>query len=246
MCPSAAAILPTPTAPNTAATLKILDYGPNDNLVAGFTQRWLDRNRFVAKASEVYTVHEMEAAEVWAVKNGTYRRLAFEKWLLDDDGDGNANVPQQPYWASEMEVWGNYELGDGDMVHGWVADRPWDASRPNFEARVHGDGISGDYVGISSANKPRADLNAEYWCQVVPDTAAFRNLRDEIQQGLAWPKMLANIRVEPRDLPPLSNQDQEILQYVVRRHCQNPSQALAVRHVLDESASQWTSHASQH
>ena len=49
----------------------------------------------------------------------------------------------------------------------------------------------------------------------------------EIQQGLAWPKMLANIQAEPRDLPRLSNQDQEILQYLVKRHCLNPSQALA-------------------
>ena len=183
--------------------------------MAGVTVRCLDRVRFMAKASEVCTVHEMEAAEVWAVKNGTYRHRAFEKWLPDDEGDGSANVPQQPHWASEMEVWGNYELGDGDMVHGWVADRPWGASRPDFETRVHGDGISGDHVWMSSANKSRADLNGKYWCQVVLDTAAFRNLRNEIQQGLAWCKMLANIRAKPRDLPPLSNQDQEILQYLV-------------------------------
>ena len=100
---------------------------------------------------------------------------------------------------------------------------------------MHGDGIFGDHVWIRSANKPRADLNAKYWCQVVPDTAAFRNLRNEIQQGLAWSKMLANIRAEPRDLPPLSNQDHEILQYLVKRRCLNPSQAFSVRHVLDES-----------
>ena len=71
----------------------------------------------------MYTVHEMEAAEVWANKNGTYQKLAFEQWFPDDAGDGNANVPQQPHWASEMEVWGNYELSDGDMVHGWDADK---------------------------------------------------------------------------------------------------------------------------
>ena len=58
---------------------------------------------------------------------------------------------------------------------------------------MHGDDISGDYVWISSANKARANLKARYWCQVLPDTAAFRNLRNVIQQGLAWPKMLANI-----------------------------------------------------
>ena len=78
------------------------------NLVEGFTQRWLDRDRFVTKASEVYTVHEMEAAEVWANKNGTNRNLAFEQWWPHDDGDGDGNAPPQPQWASQMEVWGNY------------------------------------------------------------------------------------------------------------------------------------------
>ena len=46
--------------------------------------------------------------------------------------------------------------------------------------------------------------------------------------------MLANIRAEPRDAPPLSNEDQEILQHLVQRHRLNSSQALAVRQVLDE------------
>ena len=229
MCPSAAAIFSTPRAPNslaTAATLNSLDYGADDNLVAGFTQRSLDRDRFVAKAFDVYTVHEMEGAEAGALKNGTYMHLAFEKWLRDDDRDGNTNVPQQPHWASPTEVWGSYDLVDGDMVQDWVANRRWDASRPYFEARVHG---AGDYVWITSANMPRGNPNARYWCHVVPDTAAFHNLRNEIQQGLAWPKMLANIQAEPRDVPPLSNEDQESLQYLVKRHRLNPSQALAVR-----------------
>ena len=184
----------------------------------------------------MYTVHEMEAAEVWAEKNGTYKKLAFEKWFPEDDGDGNANVLQQPPWASKMEVWGNYELSDGVMVHGWDADNhDRDALKLDFEARVHGDGTSGDHVWINSANKPRATLNARYWCKVVPDTIAFRTLRKDIQPGLAWPKMVANIRAEPRDLPPLSNPDQEIFQHLVKCHCLNPSQALAVRQVLDES-----------
>ena len=89
------------------------------------------------------------------------------------------------------------------MVTWCTAGPPRDAWRQDFEARVHGDGISGDYVWISSTNKPRANLNARCWCQVVPDTAAFCNLRNEIQQGLAWPKLLANIRAEPRNRPPL-------------------------------------------
>ena len=95
-----------------------MDYGPDDNLVEGFTQRWLHRDTFVAKASEVYTFHEMEAAEAWANKNGTERKLVFEEWYPEDDGNGDGNVPQQPQWASQMEVWGNNELSDGDMVHG--------------------------------------------------------------------------------------------------------------------------------
>ena len=76
----------------STATLNNLDYGPDDNLVEGFTQQ--DRDRFVAKASEVYTAHEMEAAEVWANKNGTTRKLVFEEWYPEDGGDGNANVAQ--------------------------------------------------------------------------------------------------------------------------------------------------------
>ena len=51
-----------PTPLPTSATLNNMDYGPDDNLVEGFTQRWLGRDRFVTKALEVYTVHEMEAA----------------------------------------------------------------------------------------------------------------------------------------------------------------------------------------
>ena len=213
-----------------------MDYGPDGNLVEGFTQRWLDRDRFVTKASEVYPVHEMEAAKVWANKNGTKRNLAFEESRPQDDGDGDGNVPPQPQWASLMEAWGNYELSDGDMVHGWIAaDRNWDALKPDFLARVHGDGISRQRVWISCANKPRANLTRTYWCKVVPDTSAFRTLRREIQHGSAWPKLPANIRAEPRDRPPLSNEDQDTLKHLVKRHALNPSQALAVRQVLDES-----------
>ena len=106
----------------------------------------------MAKASEGYTCHEMEAAEVWAEKNGTYRKLAFELWFPENEGDGNANVLQEPQWAPEMEVWGNSNLNDGDMVHSWDACKhEWDALRPYFEARVHGDGkatMSGSLVLI--------------------------------------------------------------------------------------------------
>ena len=100
---------------------------------------------------------------------------------------------------------------------------------------MHGDGISRRRVWISCADKPNANLTGTYWCKVVPDTGAFRTLRREIQHGLAWPKPLANIRAEPRVAPPLSNEDQDILKHLVQRHVFNPSQALAVQQVLDES-----------
>ena len=147
--PCAAPPQPSPQLPQqptplpTSATLNNKDYGPYDNLVEGFTQRWLDRDRFVTKASEVYSVHEMDAAKVWADKKGTERRLVFEEWWPEDDGDGDGNVPLQPQWASLMEVCGNYEASDGHMLHEWIAaNRTWDLSKPYFQARVHGDGIS--------------------------------------------------------------------------------------------------------
>ena len=130
----------------------------------------------------------MEAAEVWTDKNGTKRNLAFERWWPHSDGDGDRNAPPPPQWASEMDVWGNYELSDGDMVRGWISGNPnWDKHKSDFQARVHGDGISGQRVWISCANKPRTNLIGNYWCKVVPDTGAFHTLRREIQKGAAWP-----------------------------------------------------------
>ena len=194
----------------TSATLHNMDYGRDDNLVKGFTQRWLDRDRFVTKASEAYTVHEIEAAEVWADKNGKKRNLAFERWWPHGDGDGDGNAPPPPQWASKMEVWGNDELSCGDMVRRWIPGNPnWDKHKLDFEARVHGDGISGRRVWISCVNKARTNLIGNYWCKVVPDTGAFHSLRREIQKGAAWPNLLANMRAEPRDTPPLSTEDQD-------------------------------------
>ena len=60
---------------------------------------------------------------MWAKKNGMNMKLFLEDWFPADDGDGNVNILQTPHRASEMEVWGNYELTDGDMVHGWVANQ---------------------------------------------------------------------------------------------------------------------------
>ena len=50
-----------PRALPRSLTLNPVDYGRDDNLVSGFTQRLLERDRFVAKAFEVYTVHETVA-----------------------------------------------------------------------------------------------------------------------------------------------------------------------------------------
>ena len=72
---------------------------------------------------------------MWAEKNGTNKKLSFEEWYPEDDGDGNANVSHQPHWATKMQAWGNYELSDGDMVHGVHANRNWDASKPHFQIR---------------------------------------------------------------------------------------------------------------
>ena len=88
-----------------SCALNALHYGHDDNLVSGFIERWLDRDRFVAKASEVYTVHEMAPATRWAQENGTERSLVFEQWWAHDVGEGNA--PRQLQWASKFYVWGN-------------------------------------------------------------------------------------------------------------------------------------------
>ena len=139
----------------------------------------------------------MAAAAQWAEDNDTERCLNFEKWFPDPDGDWRA--PPQAHWASQTEVWGNYELYDGDMVHGGVAGKRRDARKPDFEARVRGDGIFGDNVWISVANRPKSDLKGSYWCKVVRNSAAYHNMRTEIQQGAAGCKLPANIRAEPRD-----------------------------------------------
>ena len=120
----------------------------------GSAERGVDRDGFVAKASEVYNVHEMSAASRWAQEKGSSRSLWFEEWWMDPDGDGNA--PSILQWHSQVEVWVNFELSDGDMVQGWhTSDNKWEWRKPNFEAKVHGDGIFGDDVWITIGNKPR-------------------------------------------------------------------------------------------
>ena len=62
------------------------------------------------------TMMQMAAATHWADQNVTETNMECEEWLVDTAGDGN--TPSQLQWAAQMEVWGNYELGDGDVVHG--------------------------------------------------------------------------------------------------------------------------------
>ena len=98
----------------------------------------------------------------------------------------NGNVTSILQWASQLEVSGNYELSDGDMVHGWqINDSSWDWRKPHFEAKVHGDGMSGDHVWISAGAKPRGPMEGTYWCMVVLDSNAYRNMWNEIHKGEA-------------------------------------------------------------
>ena len=69
----------SPQEPRPAGALNALDYGLDDNLVLGFTDRWVHGDNFVAKASEVYSVHKMATATPWVEANGTERSLAFEE-----------------------------------------------------------------------------------------------------------------------------------------------------------------------
>ena len=72
---------------------------------------------FVARASKVYIVHEMCIATQWAGDIGTQRRVGFEEWWMKPDNP-HGKVSSILQWASDLEVLGNYEVSDGDMVHG--------------------------------------------------------------------------------------------------------------------------------
>ena len=86
----------------------------------------------------MYTVHEMSVATRWAQEDGTVINLWFEEWWMDPDGDGNA--PSVLQWASQFEVWGNYELSDGEMLQGWhMDDNKWDWKKLDFVPTVPAD-----------------------------------------------------------------------------------------------------------
>ena len=143
-------------------------------------------------------------------------------------------------WVVELEVWGNYEVTDGDLIHGWDmkradVDTVDVAPNPDRIGKVQGDGTSGDMVTIVCANKTPV-LHIRRWCRVQPDEAAFRSLREEIRTGEAWNALLNATRQEPQLSASLLDEDQEILRHFVEHHNLNPSRALAVRQCLDEGA----------
>ena len=70
----------------------------------------------------MHTVHEIAAARRWAWDQGAQRELWFERVeTLKEDKHGN--MVKVIEWAAELEVWGNYELTDGDLIHGWDMKR---------------------------------------------------------------------------------------------------------------------------
>ena len=222
-----------------AETLGHVDYDIDTNPLEGFTTRWADRDTYVQKASLVHTVHECAAARKSAWEQGAARWLWFEKVQRQKE-DKNGNMVVITEWVAQIEVWGNYGLTVGDLIHGWDMDRSdlgGDiAPAPDFIGKVHGDGSSGDMVTMVCANKPPIVQKHKYWCCVLPDEAPFRSLREEIRTGKALNALLNATRHEPHVAASLLAEDQQILRHLVAHHNLNPSQALAVRQCLDEGA----------
>ena len=187
----------------------------------------------------MHTVHECAAARKWAWEQGATRCLWFEKAQRQNE-DKNSNMVLIIEWVARIEVWGNYDLTDGDLIHGCDMKRSnidGDiAPYPDFIGKVHGDGTSGDMVTIVCANKPPIVHDHKWRCCVPPDEAAFRSLREEIRTGKAWNALLNATRQEPHLAASLPAEDQQILRHLVAHHNLNPSQALAVRQCLDEGA----------
>ena len=89
----------------------------------GFTNRCADCDAYVQKASLAHSVHECAAARKWAGEQGTVRYLWFKKEQRQKE-DKNGNMVIRTEWVPEIESWGNYDLTDGDFIHGWDMDRP--------------------------------------------------------------------------------------------------------------------------
>ena len=165
-----------------------MDYDIDTKPTQGFTTRWADRNAYVQKASLVHTVHECAAARKWAWKQGAARWLWFEKAQRQKE-DRNGNMVLITEWGAKSEVWGNYDVTDGDLIHGWDMKRSDIdgniAPYPDFIGKVHGHGTSGDMVTIVCANKPPIVYDHKWSCCVLPDEAAFRSVCEEIRTGKA-------------------------------------------------------------
>ena len=216
-----------------------MDYDIDTNPTKGFTTRWADRVAYVQKASLVHTVHGCAAPRKWVWEQGAPRQLWFDREEQQKD-DQNGNMVLVTELVAQIEVWGNYDLTDGDLIHGWDmkrADIGGDvAPYPDLIGKVHGDGTSGDMVTIVCANKPPILYIHKWWCCVLPDEAAFRSLREEIRTWQAWNVLLNATRQEPHLAANLPAEDQQILRHLVAHHNLNPSQALAVWQCLDEGA----------
>ena len=186
----------------------------------------------------MHTVHEIAAARRWAWEQGAQRDLWFDRVEgLKEDKHGN--MVKVIEWAAKLEVWGNYELADGDLIHGWDmkradVDTVDVAPNPDWIGKVQGDGTSGDMVTIVCANKPPVLDIRRWWCCVLPDEVAFRSLREEIRTGEAGNALLNATRQEPQLSASLPDEDQQILRHLVEHHNLNPSQAWAVGQCLDE------------
>ena len=187
----------------------------------------------------MHTVHECDAARKWAWEQGDARSLWFEREQRQKE-DKNGNIVLTTEWVAEIEVWGNYDLTDGDLIHGWdMKQSDIDgniAPYPGWIGKVHFDGTSGDMVTIVCANKPPNVYDHKWWCWVLPDEVAFRSLREEIRTGKAWNALLNATRQEPHLAASLPAEDPQILRHFVTHHNLNPSQALTVRQCLDEGA----------
>ena len=216
-----------------------MDYDIHTNPTEGFTTRWADRDAYVQKASLVHTVHECAAARQWAWEQGAPRWLWFAREERQKE-DKNGNMVLITEWVAQIEVWGNYDLTNEDLIHGWDMKRsPIDsdvAPYPERIGKVHGDGASDYVVTIVCANKPPILHLHKWWCCVLRDEAAFRSLREEIRTGKAWYALLNANRQEPHLATTLLAEDPQILRHLVADHNLNPSQALAVRQCLDEGA----------
>ena len=195
-----------------AETLAHVDYDIDTNPTEGFTTRWADRDAYVHKASLVHSVHEIGGARRWAWEQGAERDLWFER-LEGPKEDKHGNMVKEIEWVAELEVWGNYEVTDGDLIHGWDmkradVDTVDVAPNPDWIGKVQGDGTSSDMVTIVCANKPPVLHIRRWWCCVLPHEVAFRSLREEIRTGEAWNALLNATRQEPQLSASLPDEDQ--------------------------------------